>query len=164
MGCETMVACNPASLMAFFQSARGAHGTRRDDREDRRLRSQADNAHGDFAQVLRLVFGQENHLRFAGKGFDVSGVGEAARAYVAADDLFEIFFEEGNVALGHLDHARAVGMTAGNRSAKIRQAGRNHCPKIPRAVNPDLHNIPQYLSTLALPVRQRTGGLCTRGQ
>ena len=31
-------------------------------------------------------------------------------------------------------------MAAGNRSAKIRQAGRNHRSQVPRTVNPDLHD------------------------
>src|ERR1019366_4786853 len=104
---------------ALFQSVGGANGSRSHNRENRRLRSESRDAHGDVGQALGFVFGQENHLGFAGKRLDVGGVGQPAGTHVAANDLFQVLFEEGNVALGHLDHAGAVRMTAGNWSAKI---------------------------------------------
>ncbi len=126
---------------AFFQRVRSADRSRSHDGQDRRLGGQTRNAHGDIVQSVRFVFGQENHLRLAGKRFDVGGVSQTSRAHIAADDLFQILFEKGDVALGHLDHARAVRMTTGDRSSKIRQAGRNHCSQVPRTVNSDLHGV-----------------------
>ena len=61
--------------------------------------------------------------RLAGKRFDVGRVGEASSPNVAPDNFLQILFEERNVALGHFDHAGAVGMATRNRSAEIRQAG-----------------------------------------
>ena len=177
-----MVAFNPASLMFFSSSARGAHRSRRDNRQNRGFGRQARDAHGHVDQSLSFVLGEKNDLRLAGKRFDVGGVGEPARTHVAPDDFFQILFEEGNVALGHFDHARPVGMTAGNWSAKIRQAGRNHRSQVPRTVNPDLHvlsrptpetrvrsgpligiagYVPYSLSTAMGAAFQRTGGRCT---
>ena len=101
------------------------------------------------ARLLGLVFRQENYLRLARERFNVGGVGQASGAHVAPDDFFQIFFEEGNIALGHFDHARPVGMTAGNRRSKIRQAGRNHRPQVPRTVYADLHSLSLF------PVRNR---------
>ena len=60
------------------------------------------------------------------------GISKAARSDVAADDLFQVLFEERDVALGHFDHAGAIRMAAGNRRTEIRQTGRNHrSPSIP---------------------------------
>ena len=118
-------------LDVLFQSACGADRSRSDNRQNRGLGRQPRDAHGHIDQTLGFVFGEENDLRLAGKRFDIGGVGEPARTHVAPDDFLKILFEEGNVALGHLDHARPVGMTAGNWSAKIRQAGRNHRSQVP---------------------------------
>ncbi len=181
IGCDTIVACNPASLMALFQLARRAHRNRSHDRQNRRLGRQPRNPQGNVGQALRFVFGQENHVGSAGKSFNVGGIRQPAGPHIAPDDFFQILFEERDVALGHLHHARPVGMTAGNWGAKIRQAGRNHCPKISRPVNADLHlfsllnrkpapqvvfdgiggRLTYSLSTTASPYFQCTGGRCT---
>ena len=80
--------------------------------------------------MLRRILGQKNHLRLARKGLHVGGVGQAPGAHIALDHFGEIFFEEGHVALCHFDHARAIGMAAGYRSAKVRQASRNYRAQI----------------------------------
>ena len=47
---------------------------------------------------------------------------------------------ERHFALGHFDHARAIGMATGHRGPEIRQAGRNHRAQIARTINADLHH------------------------
>ena len=60
-------------------------------------------------------------------------------ANVAANNFLQILFEEGDVALGHFDHAGAVGVTAGNRRPEVRQTSGYHCTQIPRSVYSNLH-------------------------
>jgi len=93
-------------------------------------------------QIVGAVFCQKNDLRLARKRFDIGGICQPPRAYISPDDLFQIFFKEGNIALSHLDHARTVGVTAGNWSTEICQAGRNHCPEKTRTIDSDLHPSP----------------------
>src|SRR5205085_8395316 len=124
---------------AFFQSVRGTDWSRSDNRQDGGLGGEPRNPHGNVVQAIRFVFGQENDWSFAGKGFDIGGISETARAHIATDDLFQILFEEWDIPLSHLNHACAVGVAAGNGSAKIRETGRNHCSQVARTVNSDLH-------------------------
>ena len=105
----------------FFQPRTGANSHGSNNCENRRLGREFGNSQDNVVEVLGAVFGEKNHLCFAGEGFDVGGVSKASGAHVAADDLLKIFFKERNVALRHFHHARAIGMTTGNRGAKIRQ-------------------------------------------
>src|SRR6202043_362978 len=119
--------------------ARCAHGNRGHNRQNRRLGREPCNAHRYIGQALRFVFGQKNDLRSTSKRFDVGGISQPPGSHIPSNDFFQVLFEERNVSLSHFDHARPVGMTAGNWSAKIRQAGRNHRSQVPRTVNSDLH-------------------------
>src|SRR6266576_6438418 len=44
-----------------------------------------------------------------------------------------------NLTLRHFNHARAIGMAAGDRRAEIGQTGRNYCSHISCAIDADLH-------------------------
>src|SRR5216684_60946 len=78
-------------------------------------------------------------MSLARKRFDIGRIHKPSGPHVPPDNFLEVLFEERNVALRHLHHARAIGMTTGNWCTKIRQAGRNHCSQVPRTVNSDLH-------------------------
>ena len=107
----------------LFQSVGCAHGNGSDNGQNRRFWRQPDDAQRDVAQIIGVVFRQENHSSSPGKSFDVGGVGKASSPHVAPDDFLQILLEKRNVALCHFDHARTVGMTTRNRSSEIRQAG-----------------------------------------
>src|SRR6266550_5290906 len=85
------------------------------------------------------IFCQKDHLRLAGKRVHVGGVGQSPAADVALDDFLEVFLVVENVALGHLDHARAVGITTADRSSEICQARGNDSAQITRSVNSYVH-------------------------
>src|SRR6266576_4681692 len=85
------------------------------------------------------IFRQKDHLRLAGKRVHVGGVGQPPAADVALYDFFEILFVEKNIALRHLDHARAVGITTADRSSEIRQARGNNGAQVTRSVNSHMH-------------------------
>src|SRR5258708_13062168 len=78
-------------------------------------------------------------MGLARKRFDIGRIDQPHGTHVPRDNFLQVLFEERNVALRHLNHARAVGMAAGNWRAKIRQASRNHCSQVPRTINSDLH-------------------------
>src|SRR5437879_87748 len=78
-------------------------------------------------------------MSLACERFDICRIHKPSGPHVPPDNFLEVLFEERNVALRHLHHARAIGMATGNWCTKIRQASRNHCSQVPRTVNSDLH-------------------------
>src|SRR5215469_2161107 len=86
MGCETIVACRPMSLMAFSRAFAVPTGT-------------------GVTMVRIGGFGAKDNAGSAGERFNVGGVRKTASADIAADNFFEILLEKRDISLGHFHHA-----------------------------------------------------------
>ena len=81
--------------------------------------------------MIGVGLGQKDYSGLAGKRLEVSGIRQTTGTHVTLDYFGQVLLVEGNVALGHLNHAGTIGMTAGYRGTKICQAGRSHSAQIP---------------------------------
>ena len=127
-------------LQLFFNDGGRTNSHRSDDRQHlkpalRRCRQSQNNV----LQPLRRIFGEKNHLGAPGQFFWIRRIDQAPRTNVAPDYFLQIFFEESDVALGNFHDARAIRMTAANRSAKIGKASRDDRSKIAGPIDPNLH-------------------------
>jgi hypothetical protein len=77
--------------------------------------------------MLGAVLGQKDHLRLAGKGFDVGRIRQPTGAHVTFDDFGKVLFVKRDVALGHRDHLGAIGMATADGGAEVRQTGGYDC-------------------------------------
>src|SRR5215472_6632781 len=89
--------------------------------------------------MLGRIFSQKNDMRFLRERLNVRGIRKASATDVALHNFFEVLLKEADVALGHLDHAGAVGIATAHGGSKIREARRNHCAQVPGTVDPNVH-------------------------